>query len=118
MQAVMCIRWYSVFKKWNCRWLSKMVVSHFYLNVKLRHEVAPHVLKPVFLDWHSVITNSNIIFFQISCIESKNNGQNSGYLNMPFWHVCTELSMLSTNFLDGTRSIFYVESFCMISSSL
>ena len=61
------------------------------------------VLKPVFLNWHSVITNSNIFFFQISYIESKNNGQHSGSLNMPFWHVCTELSMLSTNFLDSTR---------------
>ena len=78
-----------------------MAVSHFYHNVKLRHAVAPHVLKPVFSNWHSVITNSNI--FQISFIESKNNGQNSGSLNMPFWHVCTELSMLSTNFLDRTR---------------
>ena len=81
-----------------------MVVSDFYHNVKLRHAVAPHVLKPVFLKWHSVITNSNF-FFQISYIESKNNWQNcySGSLNMPFWHVCTKLSMLSTNFLDSTR---------------
>ena len=79
-----------------------MAVSHFYHNVKLRHAVAPHVLKPVFLNWHSVITNSNI-YFQILYTESKNNGQNSGSLNMPFWHVCTELSMLSTNFLDSTR---------------
>ena len=78
-----------------------MAVSHFYHNVKLRHAVATHVLKPVFLNWHSVITNSNI--FQISYIESKNNGQNSSSLNMPFWYVCTELSMLSTNFLDSTR---------------
>ena len=43
--------------------LSKMAVSHFYHNVKLRHAVAPHVLKLVFLNWHSVITNS-IIFFK------------------------------------------------------
>ena len=78
-----------------------MAISHFYHNVKLRHAVAPHVLKPVFLNWHSFITNSNI--FQISYIESKNNGLNSGSLNMPFWHVCTELSMLSTNFIDSTR---------------
>ena len=56
-----------------------------------------------FLNWHSVITNSNIFFFQISYIESNNNGQNSGSLNMPFWHACTELSMLSTNFLDSTH---------------
>ena len=54
------------------------------------------------LNWHSVITNS-IIFFQISYIESKKNRQNSSSLNMPFWHVCTELLMLSTNFLDSTR---------------
>ena len=54
------------------------------------------------LNWHSVITNSNI-FFQIWYIESKNNGQNIGSLKMPFWHVCTELSMLSTKFLDSTR---------------
>ena len=79
-----------------------MAVSHFYHNVKLRHAVAPHVLKPVFLNWHSAITNSNIVF-QISYIESKYNGQNSGSLNMPFWHVCSKSSMLSTNFLDSTR---------------
>ena len=42
-------------------------------------------------------------FFQISYIESKNNGQNSCSLSFPFWHVCTELSMLSTNFLDSTH---------------
>ena len=78
-----------------------MAVSHFYHNVKLPHAVTPHVLKPVFLNWHNVITYSNI--FSISYIESKNNGQNSGSLNMPFWHLCTELSMLSTNFLDITR---------------
>ena len=60
------------------------------------------MLKPVFLNWDSVITNNNI-FFQISYIESKNNEQHSGSLNMPFWHGCTELSMLSTNFLDSTR---------------
>ena len=78
-----------------------MAISHFYHNVKLRHAVAPHVLQSVFLNWHSVITNS--IFFQISYIESKKNRQNSGSLNMPFWHVCTELIVLSTNFLDITR---------------
>ena len=89
-----------------------MVVSHFYHNVKLRHAVAPHVLKPVFLNWHSVIINSNI-FANFVYIESKNNGQNSGSLNMPFWHVRTELSILSKN-----SYIFYVEAFCMISSSL
>ena len=80
-----------------------MTISHFYhFFVKLRHAVARHVLKSVFLNWHSVITNSNI-FFQISYIEKKNNRQNSGSLNVPFWHVCTELSVLSTNFLDSTR---------------
>ena len=54
----------------------------------------------------SVITNSNF-FLQISYRESKKNRQNSGSLNMPFWHVCTELSMLSTNFLDSTRIYMY-----------
>ena len=60
-----------------------MAISHFYHNVKLRHAVAPHVLQSVFLNWHSIITNS-IICFQISYIESKKNRQNSGSLNMPF----------------------------------
>ena len=34
----------------------------------------------------------------------KHNGLNSGSLNMPFQRVCTESSMLSTNFLDSPRS--------------
>ena len=69
-----------------------MAISHFYHNVKLQHAVAPHVLKPVFLNWHSVITNSNS-FSNFIYIENKNNGQNSGSLYMPFWHVCTEFKL-------------------------
>ena len=82
-----------------------MAISHFYHNVKLRHAVAPHVLKSVFLNWHGVITNS--IFFEISYKMSKKKRQNSSSLNMPFWHVCSELLMLSTNFLDSTRIYMY-----------
>ena len=42
-----------------------MVVSHFYHNVKIRHAAALHVLKPVCLNWHSIITNSNNLFKMI-----------------------------------------------------
>ena len=51
----MCIRCDRVFRR-----LSKMVVSHFYHKVKTRRVVAPHMLDPLYLNWHSIINNDDI----------------------------------------------------------
>ena len=63
------------------------------------------MLDPLFLNEQSVINNDDILFkFRMY---SQYNGQNSGSLNMLFPHDCTELSMLSTNFLVPPSYIIF-----------
>ena len=113
---MVCIRCDGVFKNYNCNWLSKKVVSCFYRNVKIQHAAAPHVLKPVGLNLHSVITDSeNLLKFHI--YRARIMGKTTGVLKLPSRRFCTELSILSTIFLSSP-GIYSMLKLSAISSNL